>query len=115
MISRRHRFSGSGGLRRVYARGQTVRGPLFSVRYAPNDRTKYYRLAVVVSRKVCKSAVKRNRIRRRLYSAVRELASGVEQPFDIVITVFHDSILHTPHQDLTQQLKRQLKSADILK
>lgn len=88
-----------------------MRGPLFSVRYAPSNRDSY-RVAVVVSRKVRKSAVGRNRIRRRVYGAVRNL--GLSRPFDIVITIFSDSLLDVPAEDLARQLKRQLKVAGVL-
>ena len=111
MISKFHRFHGNRTLRRVYAQGKSVRGPLFSVRYAPSNRDSY-RVAVVVSRKVRKSAVGRNRIRRREYGAVRNL--GLSRPFDIVITIFSDSLLDVPAEDLARQLKRQLKVAGVL-
>ncbi|OGL37054.1 ribonuclease P protein component [Candidatus Saccharibacteria bacterium RIFCSPHIGHO2_12_FULL_49_19] len=111
MLSKFHRFHGNRTLRRVYAQGKSVRGPLFSVRYAPSNRDSY-RVAVVVSRKVRKSAVGRNRIRRRVYGAVRNL--GLSRPFDIVITIFSDSLLDVPAEDLARQLKRQLKVAGVL-
>lgn len=114
MISQKNRFHGFNSLRHVYRQGLTVRGPLFAVKYLANPRRKSYRLAVVVSRKVNKSAVARNRIRRRLYEAARLLAPGMSQPYDIVITVFSDSISATDHQELLAQLKRQLHEAGIL-
>ncbi len=115
MISRRHRFHGYNSLRSVYRNGNIARGPLFAVKAAPNERRRTYRVAVVVARKVNKSAVARNRIRRRLYEAVRELETDIKQPFDIVITVFQDSILQTPYSDLKSQLKKQLKQAGVNK
>ena len=111
MLSKSHRFHGSRALRRVYAQGNTVRGPLFSVRYAPSNRNSY-RVTVVVSRKVHKSAVGRNRMRRRVYGAVRHV--GLSQPFDIVITIFSESLLDVPADDLARQLKRQLRMAGVL-
>lgn len=114
MISRTHRFHGYNSLRHVYRHGQVSRGPAFAIKATDNPRRKSYRVAVVVSRKVNKSAVARNRIRRRLYAAARELGGGITQPYDIVITVFHDTVLETAHKDLTAQLKRQLKELKIL-
>lgn len=114
MISARHRFHGYGSLKNVYKNGTTTRGPLFSIKSQLNTRRSSYRLAVVVSRKVHKSAVGRNRIRRRLYETVRDLESDIVQPFDIVISVFADSILELSPTDLQQQLKKQLFDAGIL-
>ena len=91
-----------------------MRGPLFSIKTVRNEGRKKYRVAVVVSRKVCKSAVGRNRMRRRLYATVRELADAIQEPYDIVITVFHDALLETPAGELKKQVRTQLKAAGIL-
>jgi ribonuclease P protein component len=115
MLSRTHRFHGYNALRHVYRGGNTVRGPLFAVKAAHNPRRQNYRLAVVVSRKINKSAVARNRIRRRLYEQVRQLEDQITGPYDIVITVFHDSTRETETKVLRSHLKKQLKQAGIIK
>ncbi|MEX1995542.1 MAG: ribonuclease P protein component [Candidatus Saccharimonadales bacterium] len=114
MITRSHRFHGYNSLRFVYRNGQMVRGPLFAVKYVLNPKRKSYRLAVVVSRKVHKSAVARNRIRRRLYETVRQLEVAITEPYDIVLTVFHGSLLEEPHPSLAKQVKKQLSQAGVL-
>jgi ribonuclease P protein component len=114
MISRTHRFHGHGSLRYVYQNGQTVRGPLCSLKYVRNERRKSYRLAVVVSKKVHKSAVKRNRIRRRLYEAIRLNAVGIPA-YDMVITVFHEQVGEMPAEELVKMVKAQLRQAGITK
>jgi ribonuclease P protein component len=114
MISRQHRFHGKNGLRFVYQNGNTVRGSAFAVKSVINSRRKSYRVAVVVSRKVHKSAVARNRIRRRLYAAVRELQNNINDPYDIVITVFNDSILEETPKSLAHGLKRQFEKSGIV-
>ena len=114
MINRRHRFHGYGSLKDVYRNGATVRGPLFGVKSLVNENRGGYRLAVVVSRKVNKSAVARNRIRRRLYEAVRVVEDDIIRPHDIVITVFHGSVVDEPASSLAHMVKKQLKDAGIL-
>jgi len=114
MINRSHRFHGYGSLRYVYTHGQTTRGPLFSVKSIHNPKRDNYRVAVVVSRKVNKSAVARNRIRRRLYEIIRELENDIIGPQDIVFSVFHDSVSEEPPQALTRLVKKQLRQAGIL-
>lgn len=114
MISRGHRFHGYGSLRGVYRQGTTARGPLFAVKSQINPKRESYRLAVVVSRKVSKSAVARNRMRRRLYELVREMQDQISQPYDIVITVFHDSLVDVPAKELKNQLKKQLRDLGII-
>ena len=114
MISRTHRFHGYGSLKRVYQNGNTSRGPLFALKTSLNPHRKTYRLAVVVSRKVEKSAVGRNRMRRRLYAAVRELESQITAPYDIVLTVFSNAVLDEPAKELAAQVKSQLVAAGVL-
>ncbi|MBI2007871.1 ribonuclease P protein component [Candidatus Saccharibacteria bacterium] len=114
MISKEHRFEGSRSLRFVYQKGATSRGPLFSVKAALNPRRQSYRSAVVVSRKVHKSAVARNRMRRRLYEIIRNLETDIDQPYDIVLTVFNESLLEESPQSLARQVKKQLMVAGVL-
>lgn len=113
MLSKLHRFHGHNSLNYVYRHGQTIRGPLTSLKYAQNDRRQTYRVAVVVSKKVHKSAVVRNRIRRRLYEQVRLIADQIEQPYDIVFTVFHDTVAIMPADELTKLVAAQLHQATI--
>ncbi len=115
MISRTHRFIGPNSLRFVYKNGSTVRGPFFSVKAAMNQRRQTYRLAVVVSRKVHKSAVARNRIRRRLYEVVRQMEGEISGPYDIVLTVFSAEIADQSPKNLLRAAKKQLAAAGVLK
>jgi ribonuclease P protein component len=62
------------------------------LRYAPNPRRRSPRVAVVVAKKVEKSAVVRNRIRRRMYAVVEALLLqdgriGDRAVTDLVFTV----------------------------
>jgi ribonuclease P protein component len=114
MISSKNRFHGYGSLKRVYREGQIVRGPLFALKYRPNPQRQSYRLAVVVSRKVNKSAVVRNRIRRRLYETVRQMDNQITRPYDIVLTVFHDTVREESPDRLSKQVKKQLANAGII-
>ena len=91
MLTRSHRFHGYGSLRRAYSHGQTVRGQLVSLRFAPRPNSKPFRVGVVVSRKVHKSAVVRNRIRRRIYECVRQ-SDTIPPSTDLILTVFNEQI-----------------------
>jgi ribonuclease P protein component len=102
MISRAHRFHGYGSLRYVYQHGRMVRSPLMSLRFSTNEKRKNYRLAVVVSKKVDKSAVARNRMRRRLYEIVR--TNPPTGGLDLVLTVFNASVAELPAPELQKQV-----------
>lgn len=92
MIARLHRFHGYGSLRGVYNRGQTIRSPLVSLKFLARANAQPYRLAVVVSKKVSKSAVVRNRIRRRIYELMRRREQMFPPGLDMVFTVFSDEL-----------------------
>lgn len=113
MIGRRHRFHGHGSLRYVYSHGQVVRGPMLSLKYTLNPKRSEYRLAIVISKKVLKSAVGRNRVRRRLYEAVRLLEPQLHEPFDLVFTVFNEQLHDLPPGDLQKMVKAQLRQAGV--
>jgi len=114
MINRTHRFHGHGSLRYVYQRGELVRAGKLSLKYVLNERRQEYRLAVVVSKKVSKSAVLRNRIRRRIYEIVRHLQADITAPYDLVITVFSEDVRDMPNAELTRLITSQLEKAGVL-
>src|SRR4051812_31064419 len=95
MLNRRHRFHGYGSLKPVYQKGKTLRGQMINLKFNRRNPANLYRVAVVVSRKVSKSAVVRNRIRRRIYEAVRRNEMTLSPGTDLVFTVFSDQAAET--------------------
>ena len=114
MINRKHRFHGYGSLRFVYKNGQTVRGQFGAIKYVPNPRRRDYRMAVVVSRKVHKSAVVRNRIRRRVYEIVRKNESRIPEAYDMVFTVFSDQVAELDALELQDRILAKMQEAGII-
>ncbi len=92
MLGKSHRFHGYNSLKGVYQRGQNVRGQLVSLKFTSRPGGRPYRVAVVVSRKVNKSAVVRNRIRRRIYEQVRLAGETIKPGTDLVFTVYSDQL-----------------------
>ena len=115
MISKQHRFHGYTSLSFVYRHGSTVRNQQLAIKYVRNDRQSSYRAAVVVGRKVQKSAVVRNLIRRRLYEIIRTHQLGILEPYDIVLTVFSEQVAELPAAKLSAQVVGLLTEAGILK
>ena len=70
MLEKRYRFHSRGGVKYTYRTGVSFRVKGITLVCAKNTR-KHQRFAVVVSKKVLKTAVGRNRIRRRIYEAIR--------------------------------------------
>jgi ribonuclease P protein component len=71
-------------------------------------------VAIVVSRKVHKSAVVRNRIRRRLYEIFREQAAYITEPYDLVLVVYSDHVATMDATELRAQVLKQLHGAGVL-
>ena len=87
MLKHDHRFHGYNALRFVYKNGTAIHGHYFTIKSLKNPRRTSSRVAIVVSKKVLKSAVGRNRIRRRLYELFREEIGNLQEGFDIVCIV----------------------------
>lgn len=112
MIARTHRFHGHGSLRFVYQHGSTVRDSLCALKYLSNPKRHNYRLAVVVSKKTAKSAVVRNRIRRRLFEQFRQRVPA-NQNYDMVVTVYSDRLATMPAEELDRIVGKLLDQAHI--
>lgn len=105
MLAKKHRFYGQGGIRYLNRKGQNVRGSLLTLKYAKNKNADGYKVAVVVSKKVTKSAPKRNRIRRRIYEFIRTEAVEDIKGHDIVLIVFSDKFATMPYDELSGAVK----------
>ena len=113
MISKRYRFHSRGGVRYTYQNGKTIRGSKISLVFADNSRNRQ-RYAVVVSKKVLKSAVGRNRNRRRVYEAIRAELPKVEKPVDCIFIIYSKDILDIDYKEIRSLVHNLLKEANII-
>lgn len=97
----------------MYRNGKTVRSSKVSLVYTVNTR-KFTRFAVVVSKKVEKSAVKRNRIRRRVYEALRLNLKDIPKKKDYVFVVFSKDVINMPFAELEKILSELIKESNIV-
>lgn len=114
MIPKTNRFHGHNSLSPVYRRGQTVSVPKLSLKYLVIKSDKNKRLAVVVSRKVDKSAVVRNRIRRRIYAVIKERYPKLKQNTDMIISVYNNDLATMKSSELNDLIDQLLKKAELL-
>ena len=112
MLSSRYRFHSRGGVRHTYQKGKTIRTPTLSLVFAPNTKH-HQRFGVVVSKKVLKSAVGRNRIRRRVYEAIRLELPEFTTHMDCIFVVFNKSISTMPFRDLRRLVHELLERSLI--
>lgn len=94
MFPREWRLTRQRDLDKIYRLGQKTAGNFLLIRALPN-RLNHPRLAVVIGRKINKKAVVRNRLKRLVRQAVRELTNNGALPTpkwgrDGIITIHHD-------------------------
>ena len=111
MFSNQHRFHGRLAIRRVQQGGQVVRGQQIALKLVSRSNQKPFRVAVSVSKKVSGSAVTRNRIRRRVYEAIRTSPYQLPAGCDAVIMIYGESFAEMPSVQLMTIINDLLKKA----
>jgi ribonuclease P protein component len=115
MLTIAHRFHGHGSLRYVYKNGNAIRSRLITLKYVTNPHRDHSRFAVVISKKVLKSAVRRNRVRRRLYEVIRLELPKLKSASDIVVMIFSSEVETLPHDELITLVQGLFEQADLYK
>lgn len=112
MLAKKYRFHSRGGVRFTYKKGKTIRTPKMSLVFAKNTREKQ-RFAVVISKKVIKSAVGRNRVRRRVYEAIRLLLPEFQDKKDCIFVIYSKDIKDIEFTELQQLIRNLLEQSEI--
>jgi ribonuclease P protein component len=86
MLARPYRLSKQKEFQDIFARGRRFQSEYFSFLAAKNNRS-ISRFAVVVSAKVSKKAVARNRVRRQLNEIIRLHQQKIKPGLDMVLIV----------------------------
>ncbi len=112
MLSKKYRFHSRGGVKYVYRHGKTVRSAKMSLVFVPNERG-FTRVAVVVSKKVERTAVGRNRMRRRVYEVLRRNFDSVPKKVDYVFVVYSKEVMRMPEPELEEMLGKLVKESRV--
>lgn len=115
MLAFDNRFHGHGSLRYVYKNGQAVRSHLVTIKYVKNPHRKASRFSIVVSKKVHKGAVGRNRMRRRLYAIIRSEMPKFEGVYDVAVMIFSSEVIALPHDELEKVMQQLFAQAGLYK
>ena len=113
MLQTRFRFHGYNGLKYLFKQGKTVRARSMALRFAPNPRRADSRCAVVVAKKVLKSAPKRNRVRRRVYEVVRAQWANIAPGYDLLFTMYEPHLWDMPADELRRTIINLLQQARL--
>lgn len=115
MLAKKLRFHGHGSLRYVYKNADTFRSRYFTLRITKNPRRNSSRCAVVVSKKTHKSAVGRNRMRRRTYELMRYELERLDSSYDIAVIITSAEVMTAPHKEIKEALQSLLSQAGVYK
>jgi ribonuclease P protein component len=113
MLAAPNRLKKNVEINRVYTRGVYggAGGPL-SIKALQTKRPQA-RGVVVVSKKIDKRAVVRNKIRRRLSAVLATIWKTVPSGYDIVVSV-HTDVSKLPTHELTRLVSKALISAHVI-
>ena len=98
--------------RRLYNRGRSFASPLL-VTYIMKNRCNEVRIGITTGKKIGK-AVMRNRSRRIIREAYRELADSIRPGYDLVF-VARAKTPFAKSYDVLRSMKKELKDAGVLK
>lgn len=113
MLAQKFRFHGHGSLRFLYKNGQSIRTHSITLKYIENPRRKINRFTVVIGKKVIKSAVKRNRVRRRIYEIIRLEEPTIKNGYDMAFMIFSAEVYSMDSSSLTKLVKQLFSQANL--
>ncbi|MDP4008724.1 MAG: ribonuclease P protein component [Candidatus Peregrinibacteria bacterium] len=106
MLKRQLRLTKKDNILKIIKDGNRVAGKFFLCKFLEN-KLEHCRFAIIVSKKVEKKAVKRNKCRRRIYEAIRNNVNniGSNKSYDIVILT-NQSCLNASFSEIEQEIKK---------
>ena len=114
MISQKYSFHGHASLKYVLANGTIARGKVLSIKFVDNARRHYSRVAIIISKKVLKHAVDRNRARRRLYEIMRQRLSQFNRVVDVAVMIYQPRVLDMPYDELCLEVDKYLNKLGLI-
>lgn len=112
MLIKKYRLTKRNDFKSIFSTGKRSFNKLFSIRYKLNNLDNP-RIAVVVSNKVSKKAVVRNRLKRQVRSIIVEFLPKFKQNFDIIINILSPSV-DKEYNIIQEELLQILKKSNIL-
>jgi ribonuclease P protein component len=122
-LPRKHRLRGHRPFDRLYRQGRRFQAPLVLLRLLqavpellppPERRASPWRCAVVVSAKVSKRSVQRNRLRRLLHAHLAQCGLVAERPQWLLLTLLPGAAEAEPHR-LLEECTHVLRQAGLIR
>ena len=114
MLPKQHRLPLRTDLVRTQKEGKLYQGKLFSLLVASQPEKNPSRFGFIISSKVHKKAVKRNRARRLLIEAIRPFLSKVRPGFDAIFLA-KKTIIGPELEEIKKETQKLFQAASLLK
>ncbi len=105
MLAKENRLKKRKEFEAIFERGKTIKGKNIIVKYLEN-RTGETKVGIIVSKKVSKKAVERNKIKRRLREAIRR--TDLKRGLSIIIIAL-PTIKDVPYVEIEKDVKKTLE------
>lgn len=115
MLPKQHRLSLRTGLKKVKKQGTLIQGDLFSLLISRQQGIKQpSRFGFIISTKIHKKAVKRNRVKRLLSEAIQGLLLKIEPGFETVFLV-RKKVIDASLSEIEKGVKKLFIEAGVMK
>ena len=114
MLARKNRLIGSKDFKRVEKEGTVYQSQNFGLAFFNRNDDDPTRFGFIVSTKIAKDAVDRNRFKRAMSESVRMSGVELKPGFDGVFLA-KMSIIKSPTADIMKEVKNALRGAGLLK
>jgi len=113
MLPKKHRLPLRTELNRVKKEGTLIQGRLFSLLISQAVENQPSRFGFIISTKIHKKAVKRNRAKRLLSEAILDLISKVKPGFDAVVLA-KKKIIEADFKEIRKEVKELFVKAGMV-
>lgn len=87
-----------------FVNGRLVSDPYFNVRVKSNSLL-FNRVGIVISKKIDKRAVVRNRMKRLIYSIIQEIWKNIQPGYDVLFVIRKDAV-EAKREDFYSSIKQ---------
>lgn len=114
MLSKKYKLNNPQDFKKVQTEGEVYQSKNFGIAYLKREDSEVSRFAFIVSTKISKDAVDRNRFKRTLSETVRLATIDLLPGFDVVFLA-KTSIVNTPASELMKEVREGLKKSGLTK
>ena len=114
MLARKFRLTEKSDFERIQNEGKVFQSANFGIALLKREEDTPSRFGFIVSTKIAKDAVDRNRFKRAMSEAVRLASIDLVNGIDVVFLA-KTSIVRVPTSEIMKEVKTALKSSGLLK